>query len=118
MARAATLIHRRCRALMSGTWSGLSASQPAPRSCGGAPAGAAPLGRTASHVVLDADLLDRARKASGKRGSALIDRALAALVARHRGAEVDASYSAYAHPLEEPDEWGDLPSFRGAVAAS
>ena len=32
---------------------------------------------------------------------------------------VDASYAAYdAHPLDERDEWGDLASFRRAVAAS
>jgi hypothetical protein len=31
---------------------------------------------------------------------------------------VDASYAAYdAHPLAEPDEWGDLESFRRAAAA-
>lgn len=34
-------------------------------------------------------------------------------------AAVDASYAAYdEHPLEEPDEWGDLASFRRAAAAS
>ena len=68
---------------------------------------------------MDADLLESARKASGKPDSALVDEALAALLARHRSAEVDASYTAYdAHPLDEPDEWGDLASFRRAVAAS
>ncbi len=68
---------------------------------------------------MDADLLDSARKASRKPDSALIDEALAALLARHRAAEVDASYGAYdAHPLDEPDAWGDLASFRRAVAAS
>ena len=69
---------------------------------------------------MDADLLESARKASGKPDSALVDEALAALLARHRAAEVDASYAAAyeAHPLDEPDEWGDLASFRRAVAAS
>lgn len=44
--------------------------------------------------------------------------ALEELLARHRS-EVDASYAAYdAHPLDEPDEWGDLASFREAVGAS
>lgn len=77
------------------------------------------MSRTRLSTTVDADLLDRARKASGKPDSALIDEALAALVARHRAAEVDASYAAYdAHPLDEPDEWGDLASFRRAVAAS
>ena len=49
----------------------------------------------------------------------MIDDALAALLAWHRAAEVDASYAAYdEHPLDEPDEWGDLASFRRAAAAS
>ena len=68
---------------------------------------------------MDADLLDSARKASGQPDSVLIDEALAALLARHRAAEVDASYAAYdTHPLDEPEAWGDLASFRRAVAAS
>ena len=77
------------------------------------------MGRTRLSTTVDASLLESARKASGKRDSALVDEALAALLARHRSAEVDASYAAYdAHPLDEPDEWGDLASFRKAVAAS
>jgi hypothetical protein len=45
--------------------------------------------------------------------------ALRALLARHRSAEVEASYAAYDdHPLEEPDEWGDLASFREAAGRS
>jgi len=41
------------------------------------------------------------------------------LLARHRAAEVDASYAANdKHPLDEADEWGDLASFRRAAAAS
>ena len=49
----------------------------------------------------------------------MIDEALEALIARHRAAEVDASYAAYdRRPLEEPDEWGDLASFREGAAAS
>lgn len=68
---------------------------------------------------MDAHLLESARKAAGKADSALVDEALAALLARHRCAEVDASYAAYdLHPLDEADEWGDLASFRRAVAAS
>jgi hypothetical protein len=49
----------------------------------------------------------------------MIDEALRALVVRHRSAEVDAGYTAYdEHPLTEPDEWGDLASFREAAAQS
>lgn len=77
------------------------------------------MSRTRLSTTVDADLLETARQVSGKPDSVLIDEALAALLARHRAAEVDASYGAYdAHPLDEPDEWGDLASFRRAVAAS
>ena len=52
--------------------------------------------------------------------ASLIDQALTALLARHGAAETDAAYVvAYdAHPLDEPDGWGDLASFREAAAAS
>jgi hypothetical protein len=77
------------------------------------------MSRTRLSTTVDADLLDNARKTSGKPDSVLIDEALAAFLARHRVAEVDASYAAYdAHPIDEPDEWGDLASFRRAAAAS
>ena len=70
-------------------------------------------------TTVDADLLESARKAVGKPDSALVDEALRALLARHRAAEMDAAYAAYdAHPLDEPDQWGDLASFRRTVAAS
>jgi len=69
---------------------------------------------------VDATLLEHARGIrSGVTNAALIDEALAALLARHRAADVDASYAAYdEHPIDEPDEWGDLASFRRAAAAS
>jgi hypothetical protein len=55
----------------------------------------------------------------GVTDAALIDEALRALLVRHRSAEVDASYAAYdEHPADEPDEWGDLASWRQAAAAS
>ncbi|MDO5663082.1 MAG: antitoxin MazE5 [Brachybacterium sp.] len=70
-------------------------------------------------TTVDGDLLTRARKASGKPDAALVDEALSALLARHRAAEVDAAYAAYdQHPLDQPDAWGDLASFRGAAATS
>jgi len=41
------------------------------------------------------------------------------LLARHRSAEVNASYAAYDEcPVEEPDEWGDLASWRRTTGAS
>ena len=65
-------------------------------------------------------LLASARQArQGLADAALIDEALAALLARNRAAELDAVYSAYEeHPLDEADEWGDLASWRRAAGAS
>jgi hypothetical protein len=64
--------------------------------------------------------IPRSRRArSGITDAALIDEALGALLLRQRAAEIDASYSAYdEHPLDKPDDWGDLASFRRAAAAS
>jgi len=76
------------------------------------------MARTRLSTTVDRDLLQHARRARiGVNDAELIDEALAALLARHRAAEIDASYAvAYeAHPIEEPDEWGDLKSFRAAV---
>lgn len=68
-------------------------------------------------TTVDAGLLKQARQLrAGANDAALIDEALSALVARHRAAEIDAAYVAYdEHPLDEPDEWGDLASFRQAA---
>lgn len=56
---------------------------------------------------------------AGSADSVLFDAALGALVERHRSAEIDAAYAAYdSYPMDEPDEWGDLASFRDAAAAS
>jgi len=78
------------------------------------------MARTRLSTTVNADLLADARRVrSGGTDAALIDAALEALLARHRAAELDASYAAYdEHPLDEPDEWGDLASFRKAAAAS
>ena len=78
------------------------------------------MARTRISTTVDADLLAGARRAcSGLADSALIDEALAALLARQRAGELDAAYAAYdAHPLDERDEWGDLASFRSAAGAS
>jgi hypothetical protein len=71
-------------------------------------------------TTVDAELLESARKAlATTTDAAMLDEALAALIERHRAAEIDATYAAYdEHPLDEPDEWGDLASFRKAAAAS
>lgn len=42
-----------------------------------------------------------------------------ARLSAHRNAEIDAAYAAYdEHPLDEPDEWGDLASFHEAASKS
>ncbi len=78
------------------------------------------MNRTRLSTTVDAELLDNARNLhDASTDAALIDEALRALLARHRAAEVDASYGAYDdHPADEPDEWGDLASWRQAAAAS
>lgn len=69
---------------------------------------------------MDARLLGSARSVrSGITDAALIDEALKALLARYRSAALDASYAVYdEHPAEEPDEWGDLATWRRAAGAS
>jgi hypothetical protein len=76
--------------------------------------------RTRVSTTVDELLLSEARKVAGAGSdAALLDQALAALLAQHRRAQVDRAYAAYdEHPLTEPDEWGDLGSFRDAAAAS
>lgn len=71
-------------------------------------------------TTVDEELLAEARGlAPDANDAALLDAALAALIARRRRAEVDASHAAYdQHPLSETDEWGDLESFRSAATAS
>ena len=78
------------------------------------------MGRTRISTTVDGQLLSDARELHSElTDAALIDRALAALVARHRAAELDAAYEAYdSEPLDRPDAWGDLASFRSAAGAS
>lgn len=71
-------------------------------------------------TTVDAGLLEDARQLRAElNDAALLDEALAALLARYRAGQIDASYSAYdVHPLDESDEWGDLASFRRAAGGS
>ena len=71
-------------------------------------------------TTVDEELLRQARHLrSATNDAGLIDQALPALLAQHRATELDASYAAYdVHPLDEPDEWGDLTSFHEAAASS
>jgi hypothetical protein len=78
------------------------------------------MARVRISTTVDQALLTNARQARSELAdSALIDEALAALLARHRAAEVDAAYAAYdTSPLAGADEWGDLASFRAAAGTS
>jgi hypothetical protein len=78
------------------------------------------MARVRVSTTVDEELLTNARLARSELAdSALIDEALAAFLARHRAVEIDAAYLAYdSSPLDAPDEWGDLSSFRAAAGAS
>lgn len=76
--------------------------------------------RTRVSTTVDDALLGTARRLrTGVNDAALLDEALASLIARHRTVEIDDAYRAYDRmPLDEPDEWGDLASFRAAAGSS
>jgi hypothetical protein len=78
------------------------------------------MSRSRVSTTVDATLLHEARASHPQHNdSALLDAALGALLARSRDAAIDAAYNGYdTHPLNEPDEWGDLASFRDAAATS
>lgn len=78
------------------------------------------MSRTRVSTTVDAGLLERARALRHElNDAALLDEALAALVDHHRTAEIDAAYSVYDDlPLDGPDRWGDLASFRAAAGKS
>jgi hypothetical protein len=78
------------------------------------------MARVRVSTTVDESLLARARQVrAGTNDAALLDEALAALLRSHRTAEIDRAYRVYDdHPLDEPDEWGDLMSFREAAARS
>ena len=61
-------------------------------------------------TTVDEQLLTTARRLRSEvPDSALIDEALAALLGRHRTAEIDAAYAAYDRlPLDSSDEWENL----------
>ncbi len=74
------------------------------------------MSRVRISTTVDEATLTAARTLGFGNDAAVIDAALAALVAAHRRAEIDASYAVYERiPLNAPDEWGDLESFMQAV---
>ncbi|MGN6413365.1 antitoxin MazE5 [Flexivirga sp.] len=77
--------------------------------------------RSRISTTVDSDLLAAARASVAPAAdAALMDAALRALLAGKRRAEIDAAYDlAYSsHPVDEPDAWGDLASFRAAASKS
>jgi hypothetical protein len=78
------------------------------------------MARVRVSTTVDEQLLRRARRVcKGKPDSVVIDQAFEALLARHRAAELDSTYAVYdEQPLDKPDEWGDLASFREAAGRS
>ena len=71
-------------------------------------------------TTVDQGLLEEARNAlPPSTDSSVMEAALRALLEQHRAAEIDAAYAAYdRHPIDEPDEWGDLASWGPAAAAT
>jgi hypothetical protein len=78
------------------------------------------MARVRVSTTVDEGLLEEARQLrAGSNDAVLLDEALGALLAQHRRAQIDADYAGYdAHPIDEPDEWGDLASFREAAGSS
>ena len=78
------------------------------------------MARTRVSTTVDEELLREARRLRAEVNDAtLLDEALSALLGKHQAAEMDAAYAAYdAQPLDEPDEWGDLATFRDAAGSS
>jgi hypothetical protein len=78
------------------------------------------MGRVRVSTTVDEALLSRVREIrAGANDATIIDESLEALLRIHRTAEFDAAYAAYEeHPLDEPDAWGDLASFRDAAGDS
>ncbi|MEQ8842295.1 MAG: antitoxin MazE5 [Acidimicrobiales bacterium] len=77
--------------------------------------------RTRISTTVDQELLQHARETgAGSNDAELIDAALAALLSHYRRVDTDERYTAAyrAHPPEEPDEWGDLSTFRDAASAT
>ena len=72
-------------------------------------------------TTVDSQLLAKARgTGSWSSDARMVYSALAALLTAYRSAEVDRAYAAAygEHPIDEPDQWGDLASFRDAGSAT
>jgi len=71
-------------------------------------------------TTVDDSLLAAARQLRDWANDAtMLDAALQSLTAANRAAELDAAYRAYdEYPLDAPDAWGNLASFREAAGSS
>ena len=79
------------------------------------------MNRTRLSTTVDSALLEDARATgAGSNDAQLIDAALEALLRQYRRAELDETYAAAydAHPIDEPDDWGDLATFRDAASST
>ena len=78
------------------------------------------MSRVRVSTTVDGDLLETARKLrKDVKDANLLDEALGALVAINRAGEIDAAYAAYDDfPIDEPDVWGNLNTFRLRASAS
>lgn len=78
------------------------------------------MARVRVSTTVDDRLLSEARRLRpAVTDATLLDEALSALLVSYRAAEIDTAYTAYdEHPIDEPDEWGDLASFRAAASSS
>lgn len=79
------------------------------------------MARVRVSTTVDADLLAQARRTRpGDNDSSVMEAALAALLAAHRRAEVDAAYSRawQDRPIGQRDAWGDPEEFARAAAAT
>lgn len=78
------------------------------------------MARVRVSTTVDEALLAEARRLRPVKDAELLDEALRGLVRANREAEIDAAYErAYReHPLDEPDEWGDLASWSEAARKS
>ena len=70
-------------------------------------------------TTVSGELLSNARDALPELNDAsLMDRALAALCAEHRAAEIDRSYKIFGElPLDTQDEWGNMVDFLDSAGA-
>ena len=78
------------------------------------------MARVRISTTVSGDLLSEARAAMPDlKDASLLDRALAALCAEHRAAEIDRSYEVFHDvPLDTADEWGNLAEFLEAAGSA